>query len=136
MDTIRIETLTEKSDPLWSIRNEFEKMLVDQKLEIVVPHRDMAFDPRELKLSNKNLCFYLPDHCAPPHTFSLRHVVEEALNAICPQAPDGFEGLNETQRKAIAEVTEGQNLWKMTLHIDQNHIIAVITKMSAFFLVE
>jgi len=127
---IHLTGLAGEPCPLIEIRAAFDHLVIGGIMILQVPHRDMWFHDNKPRLDDENRCWYLPENCDPPHTFSLAHVVREALNAICPEAPVGLETLNEETQKAYSEVSEGQGLWMfINLEIVENHIIARIKKI-------
>lgn len=127
---IHLTGLAGEPYPLIEIRDAFKHLGVGGQMILQVPHRDMWFHDKKPRLDDNNRCWYLPENCEPPHTFSFAHVIREALNVECAEAPIGLETLSEQTQKAYAEISEGQGLWQfINLEIVENHIIATIKKI-------
>lgn len=70
--------------------------------------------------------FFLPDQQELPNCFDFKRAVTDALNAVCPQAPDNME-----QLPSYTGISEGQGMWSLeSLHLtDDLYIIAIIKKL-------
>lgn len=127
--SIILTGITGESSPFLEIRDAFEHLVIGGTLVIQVPHRDMWFHNRERRIDNDNLFWVLPENFDPPHTFSLRHIITEALNAICVEKPKDFDR-PDFNRLGYDNISEGQGFWVFTdLYIEGSYIIAVITKI-------
>lgn len=149
--SIKLNGLTEEPYPLLEIKEAFEYLADGGELIIEVPHRDLYFGEGITLKESGHKFFMLPELCEPPHTFSLKHVIQQALNSVCMELPkefdkysdelaDSLEGredkeliiadIRENQKKAFEKMTEGQGAWQLIdLHIEENHIIALIKKI-------
>lgn len=127
--SIIITGLAGEACPLVEIREAFNNLAIGGNLLLKVPHRDMWFH-KTPRLDDQNKCWYLPQNCEPPHTFSFEDVIKEALNVLCPEAPKDLETLSAETQAALAEVAEGQGFWQFkAFRIEENSIMAVITKL-------
>jgi len=68
-------------DPITGIKNWWRILSKNGHLIIIAPHRDLYEKKRMLpsKWNGDHRTMWLPDKCDPPHTFSLKHVVQQAL---------------------------------------------------------
>lgn len=127
--SIIITGLAGEPFPLKEIRESFNDLTLGGTMIIQVPHRDMWFTGKP-RIDDQNTCWYLPEDCEPPHTFSLAHVVRQALNAVCQEAPVNIETLSKETQEAYAEIGEGQGFWQfIDLRIEGTHIVAEIKKI-------
>ncbi len=94
------------------------------------PHRDMigefvdfSQNPNVIRGNYK----VLPDRFELPDTFSLKQIIQDSLNAICPEVPKDYE---EIDFEKAGGIDEGAGYWKfLDLSIQEGYIHATIKKI-------
>lgn len=104
------------------LRDTFKQVEVGELMLVQTPHRDM-----HKELGHGGIYNFLPDRCEVPNTFSLKQIIQDSLNAICPEVPKDYEEI-DFQKAGL--IDDGQGFYKfMSLTIEDGYIHAVIKKI-------
>ena len=102
-----------------------ETLKPGDELLLRFPHRDLIHEFRDdLIQSPFNV---LPDRFELPQTFSAKWIIQDALNAICPEVDKYYEEI-DFDKSGKLDISQGFYKF-MSLTIEEGYIHAVIKKI-------